>query len=99
MGKDLMQDLYGNLPPRVGELLEELGRRGVSLRVAAHEDRLSYWPKDRLSPDLVEELRRYKSEVIEVIRWDEERKVNRKGNVRDELEVLETARRTFTVSA
>ncbi len=89
-----MQDLYGNLPPRVGELLEELGRRGVSLRLS-HAARLNYWPKDRLSPELVEELRTYKAEIIEVVRWDEERKVRREGNVRDELEVLETAREKF----
>jgi hypothetical protein len=94
-----MQDLYGNLPPRVGELLEEIGRRGVSLRVAAHEDRLNYWPKDKLSPELVEELRHYKAEIIEVIRWDEERKTRREGNVRDELEVLETAREKFRETA
>lgn len=94
-----MQDLYGNLPPRVGELLEELGRRGVSLRVAAHEDRLNYWPKDRLSPDLVKELRQYKAGIIEVLRWDEERKARREGNVRDELEVLETAREKFRETA
>jgi hypothetical protein len=94
-----MQDLYGNLPPRVGELLEEIGRRGVSLRVAAHEDRLNYWPKARLSPDLAEELRQYKADIIEVLRWDEERKTRREGNIRDELEVLETAREKFRETA
>lgn len=94
-----MQDLYGNLPLCVGELLEELGRRGVSLRVAAHEDRLNYWPKDRLSRELVEELRQHKAEIMEVVRWDEERKTRREGNVRDELEVLETAREKFGETA
>lgn len=49
-----MKDLYGDLPPRVGELLEEVGRRGVALRVGRHEDRLNYWPKGNLSPELTE---------------------------------------------
>lgn len=87
-----MKDLYGDLPPLVGELLEEVGRRGVALRVGRHKDRLNYWPKGNLSPELVKELRQYKAEIIEVVRWDEERKTRGEGKVRDELEVLERAR-------
>lgn len=93
-----MQDLYGNLSPRVGELLKEIGRRGVSLRLSS-TGRLNYWPKDRLSPELVEELRGHKAEIMEVLRWDEERKSRREGLVRDELEVLESAREKFGESA
>ncbi len=90
-----MKDLYGDLPPRVGELLEEIGRRGVSLRVAVHTDRLNYWPKDKVPPELAEELKSYKPQIIEVVRWDEERKARGEGCVRDTLEVVEMAREKF----
>jgi hypothetical protein len=94
----MMQDLYGNLPARVGELLEEIGSRGVSLRLSPSTNRLNCRPKDGLTPELVEEIRKYKVEIIEVIRWDEARKVRREGIVSDELEVLEMARRKFGTS-
>ncbi len=92
-----MKDLYGDFPPRVGELLEELGRRGVSLRVGrrGYPDRLNYWPKDKVPSELAEELKSYKPQIIEVVRWDEERKARGEGCVRDTLEVVERARQKF----
>lgn len=67
----------------------------MALRLSRHTGRLRYWTRDRLSPARVAELHDHKAEIIEVIRWDEERKRRCEGHVRDELEVLEQATERF----
>ena len=66
----------------VSEILEEVGRRGVSLFPKG--DRLRFYPKKALTPELLEELKAHKAEIL-VALGDEP--------VRSAGEVLEMARK------
>jgi hypothetical protein len=68
----------------VSEILTELECRGVSL--FPEGDRLRFWPKSALTPELLEELKEHKVEVL--IKLGEE-------PVRSASEVLEMAREYF----
>jgi hypothetical protein len=49
----------------VPEILEEVGCRGVSLFPKG--DRLRFYPKKALTPELVEELKEHKAEILVVL--------------------------------
>jgi len=49
----------------VYEILEELGRRDVSLFPKG--DRLGFYPKTALTPELLEELKEHKTEILLVL--------------------------------
>lgn len=49
----------------VSEILAEVGRQGVSL--FSKGDRLRFWPKSALTPELLEELKRHKAEILAVL--------------------------------
>lgn len=68
----------------VHEILEEVGRRGVSLFPKG--DRIRFYPKNTLTPELLEELKKHKAEIL-VVLGDEP--------VRSAGEVLEMAREFF----
>ncbi len=65
----------------VHEILEEVGRRGISLFPKG--DRIRFYPKNALTPELLEELKEHKAEIL-VVLGDEP--------VRSAGEVLEMAR-------
>jgi hypothetical protein len=77
----------------VGELLYRISERGVTLRCDRTEDRLHYSPKDALDPELLNELRARKQEVIRVMREDEE--MRRTGIIQSERQVFDLARDYF----
>ncbi len=56
----------------VGELLCRIEERGVTLTCGRNEDRLHYSPPGALPPDLVDELKARKEEVIRILREDDE---------------------------
>ena len=68
------------------QILSELQHRGVSLEVAG--DKLRFRPKAAVTPDLVEALRRRKSEILAVLR---ESPAPVKARVRGQDVVTETA--------
>jgi len=65
----------------VSEVLAEVGRRGVSLFPKG--DRLRFWPKSALTPELLEELEEHKGEILVALGEEP---------VRSASEVLEKAR-------
>ncbi len=75
-------------------LIERLSRRRVSFRLVGGKVR--FRPADRLSNEDLEELRRVKPEVLALLSEDEARRRRGEGNVRDEGEVFEMARRSVT---
>jgi hypothetical protein len=66
---------------QVPELLEEIGRRGVHL--FPKEGRLRFGPKRNMTPELLEELKEHKVEILAIIGEEP---------VRSASEVLEMAR-------
>ena len=78
---------------RVGELLYQVDKHGVTLRCGWTEDRLHYTPAGALPPDLVAELKKHKPEVIQILREDEE--YRRTGIIQCERQVFDLAREYF----
>jgi hypothetical protein len=77
----------------VGELLYQISERGVTLRCARAQGRLHYSPKDALEPELLDELRAHKQEIMQILREDEE--MRRTGVIQSERQVFEMAREFF----
>jgi len=73
-------------------LIERLSWRGVSFRLVGGKVRLR--PTSLLTEAERSEIRRVKVEVVTLLREDEERRRRGEGNVRDEGEVFEMARRS-----
>ena len=74
---------------RVGELLDRIERVGVILSYFADEDRLNAKPTSVLSPELIEEIRLHKQEIIQIMREDEE--LRESGIIQSERQVFRLA--------
>jgi hypothetical protein len=77
----------------VGELLYQISERSVMLQCARTGDRLHYSPKGTLEPELLNELRAHKQEIIKILREDEE--MRKTGIIQCERQVFELAREYF----
>jgi len=77
----------------VGELLCQIAEQGVTLQCGKSENRLHYTPAGALPPNLVAELKEHKTEVIQILREDEE--YRRTGIIQCERQVFELARDYF----
>jgi len=77
----------------LGELLYRISEQGVTLRCGDTDERLHYQPKDALDPDLLEEMRVHKMEIIQILREDEE--MLRTGIIQSERQVVDLAREYF----
>jgi hypothetical protein len=73
-------------------LIERLAWRGVSFRLV--DGKVRFRAADRLSDEERREIRRVRDEVYQLLRKDEDRRRRGEGNVRDEGEVFEMARRS-----
>jgi hypothetical protein len=78
---------------RVGELLFQIAEHGATLRCGRTEDYLHYTPAGVLPPELIDELKACKQEVIQILREDEEFK--RTGLIQSEHQVFDLARSYF----
>jgi hypothetical protein len=74
----------------MGELLFRIDEHGATLRCSRTEDCLHYTPPGALPPELIDELKARKQEVIRVLREDEEFK--RTGLIQAERQVFDLAR-------
>jgi hypothetical protein len=81
---------------RVGELLYRIDRDGIMLTYVADEDRLNAKPTSALTPELIEEIRRHKREITQILREDEE--MRRTGLIQSERQVFDMARECFRTS-
>jgi len=77
----------------VGELLYQIDKAGVMLSYFADEDRLNAKPTTALTPELVDEIREHKMEIIRIMREDEE--MRRTGIIQSERQVFDLAREYF----
>jgi len=82
---------------RVAEVLSEISRRGITLRCGRTEDRLNAKPTSALTPELVEEIREHKMEIIQIMREDED--MRRTGIIQSERQVFDLAREHFDLQA
>ena len=77
----------------VGELLYRIAEHGITLRCGRTEDRLSYSPAGALPSELVTELKEHKTEIIQILREDEE--FRRTGRIQSTRQVFDLARDYF----
>jgi TubC N-terminal docking domain len=77
----------------LGDLLYEISKRGITLTCGHTEDRLNAKPTAALTPELVEEIRQHKKELIRVVREDEE--MRRTGIIQSERQVFDLSRELF----
>ena len=61
----------------VQEVLLEVARRGITLRCGRTEDRLGARPKSRLTTELMADLKAHKAEIIEIMREDQRKLLNK----------------------
>ena len=71
----------------LGDLLLEISRRGITLTRGRTEDRLNAKPTAALTPELIEEIKQRKRELIQVVREDEE--MRRAGIIQSERQVFD----------
>ena len=74
----------------VGELLFRLSEAGIMLTCGRIEDRLNAKPTSALTPELIEEIRQHKMQIIQIMREDEE--MRHTGIVQSERQVFELGR-------
>lgn len=77
----------------VGELLYRIDRAGIILSYFADKDRLNVKPTCALTPELIEEIRLHKQEIVRILREDE--KMWRTGIIQSEREVFDIAHEYF----
>jgi hypothetical protein len=77
----------------VGELLSVVAEHGAKLRRGDGEDSLQFGPPGALPPALVAELKEHKTEILHILKEDEE--MRRTGIIQSERQVFELAREFF----
>jgi hypothetical protein len=77
----------------VGGLLRLVAQLGAELRQGEGEDSLQFGPPGMLPPALVAELKEHKTEILQILREDEE--MCRTGIIQSERQVFELAREQF----
>jgi hypothetical protein len=77
----------------LGDLLFEISKRGITLTCGRTVDRLNAKPTAALTPELIEEIRQHKQEIIQTLREDEE--MRRTGIIQSERQVFDLAREFF----
>ena len=71
----------------LGDLLYEISSRGITLTCGHTGDRLNAKPTAALTPELIEEIKQHKKELIQVVREDEE--MRRTGNIQSQRQVFD----------
>ena len=76
----------------VRDLLIEIAERGITLTCGRTEDRLNAKPTSALTPELMDEIKQHKQEIIWILRKDE---FKRTGRIQSERQVFDLAREFF----
>jgi hypothetical protein len=79
----------------VRDVLLEVAERGITLTCGWTENRLNAKPTAALTPELIDELKEHKGEIIQIMREDEE--MRRTGVVQSQRQVFELAREHFSL--
>lgn len=77
----------------LGELLYRISEAGIALTYGRSGDRLNARPTSALTPELMEEIKEHKMDIIRVMREDEE--MRRTGIIQSERQVFDLAREYF----
>ena len=77
----------------VGDLLFKIANCGITLTCGGSGDLLNAKPTGALTPELMEEIRHHKREIIQILREDEE--MRRTGLIQSERQVFDLAREFF----
>ena len=77
----------------LGELLYRISEAGIVLTCGREGDRLNARPASALTPELMEEIREHKTDIIRVMREDEE--MRRTGIIQAPRQVFDLAREYF----
>jgi hypothetical protein len=77
----------------VGDVLFAVSEARLTLKASKGEDTLMVYPPENISPELARVIRRYKADIIRVLREDEE--MRRTGVIQSERQIFELARRRF----
>jgi hypothetical protein len=73
----------------VGDVLLAISEAGLTLTASKTEDTLKVYPAENIIPELAEDIREHKAEIIRILREDEE--MCRTGIVQSERQVFELA--------
>jgi len=83
----------------VRDLLIEIAEREITLTCGRTEDRLNAKPTSALTPELMDEIKEHKAEIIALMREDERRREDRRleetGVIQSKRQVFEIARALF----
>ena len=77
----------------LGELLYRISEAGIVLTCGREGDRLNARPASALTPELMEEIREHKMDIIRVMREDEE--MRRTGIIQAERQDFDLAHEYF----
>jgi hypothetical protein len=77
----------------VRELLYQISEAGITLTCGPTEDRLNAKPTSALTPELINEIKEHKMEIIQIMREDEQ--MRRSGIIQSERQVFELAHEFF----
>ena len=75
------------------ELLYQISEAGITLTCGRTEERLNAKPTSALTPELINEIKEHKMEIIQIMREDEE--MRRTGIIQCERQVSDLAREYF----
>ena len=78
---------------RVGDVLFAILEVGLTLTTSKTEDTLRVYPAENITPELAETIKAHKSEIVRIMREDEE--MRRTGIIQSERQVFELAREHF----
>jgi hypothetical protein len=77
----------------VGDVLFAISSAGLTLVAGKTEDTLKVYPVENITPELADEIRKHKAEIIQIMREDEE--MRRTGIIQSQRQVFELAREFF----
>jgi hypothetical protein len=77
----------------VDKLLDRIYEAGIVLSYFPKEDRLNAKPTAALSPELVDHIREHRTEIIRIVREDEE--MCKTGIIQSERQVFDIAHEVF----
>jgi TubC N-terminal docking domain len=75
------------------ELLYQISEARITLTCGRTEDRLNAKPTSALTPELINEIKEHKMEIIQIMREDEQ--MRRSGIIQSERQVFELAHEFF----
>jgi hypothetical protein len=77
----------------VGDVLFAISEAGLTLKASKTENTLKAYPSENITPELAAAIREHKTEIIRILREDEE--MRRTGVIQSERQVFELAREHF----